>query len=45
MTVELLENRMSVLFGGRAAEQLVFGEITTGAADDLRKATDSRAAW
>ena len=35
-----LENRMAVLFGGRAAEQLVFGEVTTGAADDLQKATD-----
>jgi cell division protease FtsH len=29
-----------VLLGGRAAEQLVFGEISTGAADDLVKATD-----
>jgi cell division protease FtsH len=35
-----LENRMAVLFGGRAAEQLVFDEVTTGAADDLQKATD-----
>ena len=36
---ELL-NRMAVLLGGRAAEQIVFGEISTGAADDLDKATD-----
>jgi cell division protease FtsH len=40
MTVEELENKMTVLLGGRAAEQLVFGEISTGAADDLVKATD-----
>jgi cell division protease FtsH len=30
---------MAVLLGGRAAEQLVFGEISTGAADDLIKVT------
>ena len=35
-----LENKIAVLLGGRAAEQLVFGEISTGAADDLAKATD-----
>ena len=35
-----LENRMAVLLGGRAAEQLVMGDISTGAADDLVKATD-----
>ena len=35
-----LENRMAVLLGGRAAEMLVFGTVTTGAADDLQKATD-----
>jgi cell division protease FtsH len=35
-----LENKMAVLLGGRAAEQLVFGEISTGAADDLAKATE-----
>ncbi len=34
-----LMDRLSVLLGGRAAEQLVFGESTTGAADDLVKAT------
>ncbi len=36
---ELL-NRMAVLMGGRAAEELVFKEISTGAADDLDRATD-----
>jgi cell division protease FtsH len=35
-----LENKMTVLLGGRAAEELVFGEISTGAADDLAKATE-----
>lgn len=40
MTVEELENKMAVLLGGRAAEDLVFGEISTGASDDLQKVTD-----
>ncbi|MEL6963374.1 MAG: ATP-dependent zinc metalloprotease FtsH [Pseudomonadota bacterium] len=40
MNVEELENKMAVLLGGRAAEELVFGEISTGASDDLQKVTD-----
>jgi cell division protease FtsH len=40
MTRAELENRMAVLLGGRAAETIVFEEISTGAADDLAKATD-----
>jgi cell division protease FtsH len=40
MTRDELENRMAVLLGGRAAEKLIFGELSTGAADDLAKATD-----
>ena len=40
MTREELENKMAVLMGGRAAEMLVFGKLSTGAADDLNKATD-----
>jgi cell division protease FtsH len=40
MTREELENKMAVLLGGRAAEQLVFAHLSTGAADDLAKATD-----
>ena len=40
MTQEELENKLAVLLGGRAAEQLVFGSWSTGAADDLAKATD-----
>ena len=31
---------MTVLLGGRAAEEIVFGAITTGAADDLRRVAD-----
>jgi cell division protease FtsH len=40
MTRPELEYKMSGLLGGRAAEQLVFREISTGAADDLARATD-----
>ncbi|WP_081645870.1 ATP-dependent zinc metalloprotease FtsH [Litchfieldella anticariensis] len=35
-----LKNRMAVLMGGRAAERLIFEEVSTGAADDLAKITD-----
>ncbi|AEB86605.1 ATP-dependent zinc metalloprotease FtsH [Alicycliphilus denitrificans] len=35
-----LRNRLAVLMAGRAAEALVMGEVSTGAADDLVKATD-----
>ncbi|HTS55273.1 MAG TPA: ATP-dependent zinc metalloprotease FtsH [Burkholderiales bacterium] len=40
MTREELENKMAVLLGGRAAEFIVFGHFSTGAADDLAKVTD-----
>ena len=40
MTRDELENKIAVLLGGRAAERLVFGHTSTGAADDLAKATD-----
>ncbi len=40
MTREELENRMAVLLGGRAAETIVFDQLSTGAADDLVKVTD-----
>jgi cell division protease FtsH len=40
MSREELEGKMAVLLGGRAAEQLVFGRISTGAADDLAKVSD-----
>ncbi len=41
MTREELENRMAVLLGGRAAEWIFFHHLSTGAADDLVKATDT----
>jgi cell division protease FtsH len=40
MTREELERKMAVLYGGRAAEMLVFEQVSTGAADDLQKITD-----
>jgi cell division protease FtsH len=40
MTREELESKMAVLLGGRAAELTVFGHLSTGAADDLRRVTD-----
>jgi len=40
MTRAELLDRLDVLLGGRAAEELVFGDVSTGAHDDLQKATD-----
>jgi cell division protease FtsH len=40
ITTGNLKNRMVVLMAGRAAEDLIFGEISTGAADDLARTTD-----
>jgi cell division protease FtsH len=40
MTRAELENKMTVLLGGRAAEHIVFEHLSTGAADDLQKVTD-----
>ena len=40
MTREELQNKMAVLMGGRAAEHIVYGHWSTGAADDLAKVTD-----
>jgi cell division protease FtsH len=40
MTREELENKMAVLLGGRASEEVIFGHLSTGAADDLAKVTD-----
>jgi AFG3 family protein len=38
-TVEQLKDRMCMTLGGRVAEQLIFGKISTGARDDLEKVT------
>lgn len=35
-----IENRLTVLLGGRASEMIIFGQASTGAADDLAKATE-----
>ena len=40
ITTNELKNRMVVLLAGRAAEDIIFGEISTGAADDLVKVSD-----
>jgi len=40
MTREELENKMAVLLGGRAAEEVMFNHRSTGAANDLAKVTD-----
>jgi cell division protease FtsH len=40
MTESELKNRVAVLLGGRAAEELIYEEVSTGAHDDLSKATD-----
>lgn len=40
MTKAELIDRISVLLGGRAAEELIFNEVSTGAQNDLEKATD-----
>lgn len=40
MSKEELINRIITLFGGRAAEELVFDSVTTGASNDIEKATE-----
>ena len=37
---EELQGQIATLLGGRSAEEIVFGKITTGAANDLQRATD-----
>ena len=39
MTQEEMENKIATLTGGRAAEETVFGSITTGASNDIEQAT------
>ncbi|WPE27080.1 ATP-dependent zinc metalloprotease FtsH 4 [Pseudomonas hunanensis] len=40
ISTQMLRDRLVVLMAGRAAEHLVFGQVSTGAADDLGRATD-----
>ena len=39
MTKQEIENKIATLTGGRAAEEVAFGEITTGASNDIEQAT------
>ena len=39
LTKKEIENKIATFTGGRAAEEIVFGEITTGAANDIEQAT------
>ena len=39
LTKQELENKIATFTGGRAAEELIFGEITTGASNDIEQAT------
>ncbi len=39
MTKQELENKIAVYTGGRAAEEIVFGSVTTGASNDIEQAT------
>jgi cell division protease FtsH len=39
-SAEFLRNNLVILFGGRAAEELILGHMTTGAGNDLEKATE-----
>src|SRR5438046_3722560 len=40
MTRGELEDRIAVLLGGRVAEELIYGEVSTGAHNDLERATE-----
>jgi cell division protease FtsH len=40
MTTQDLHSQLAVLLGGRSAEEIAFGEVTTGAQNDLQRATD-----
>lgn len=40
MTKDELESKVMVLLGGRAAEELIFGHLSTGAADDISKVSN-----
>jgi len=40
MTKQDLQSQLAVLLGGRSAEEIAFGEVSTGAQNDLQRATD-----
>lgn len=39
--IEYLSNRITIAMGGRAAEEIIFDEVTTGASNDIQQATDT----
>jgi cell division protease FtsH len=40
MTREFAQNTICILMGGRVAEEIIFGQKTTGAGNDIERATD-----
>ena len=40
MMEDELHGRIATLLGGRSAEEIIFGQVSTGASDDIQKATD-----
>ncbi|MBD2185655.1 ATP-dependent zinc metalloprotease FtsH [Aerosakkonema funiforme] len=40
MTEDELRGKLATLLGGRSAEEIIFGKVSTGASDDIQKATD-----
>jgi cell division protease FtsH len=40
-----LRDQLTMLLGGRTAEEVIFGDPTTGAADDIERATRSPGPW
>jgi cell division protease FtsH len=39
--IDFLSNRITIAMGGRAAEEIIFDEVTTGASNDIQQATDT----
>jgi len=39
--IDFLSNRITIAMGGRAAEKIIFDEVTTGASNDIQQATDT----
>ena len=45
VTKDYLETQLAILMGGRIAEEIFLKQLTTGAGNDIERATDSRARW
>ena len=39
--IDFLSNRITIAMGGRAAEEIIFSEVTTGASNDIQQATET----